>query len=111
MKRLPEKWRLIAQKVADQERITPEEGLLLFEEAELGYLGILANTIRERRHGDNTYFNRNFHIEPTNVCLYTCTFCSYSRLIKQRSDGWEYSLEEMSYRHYQVDHGGSIPEA
>lgn len=92
---LEEKWRAIAQKVADQERITPEEGLLLFEEAELGYLGILANTIRERRHGDHTYFNRNFHIEPTNVCLYTCSFCSYSRLIKQRSDGWEYSLEEI----------------
>ncbi|MGH1437169.1 MAG: aminofutalosine synthase MqnE [Lewinella sp.] len=89
------KWRAIAQKVADQERITPEEGQLLFEEAELGYLGVLANTIRERRHGDKTYFNRNFHIEPTNVCLYTCTFCSYSRLIKQRSDGWEYSLEEI----------------
>ena len=92
---LAEKWRLIAQKVADQERITPAEGVLLFEEAELGYLGVLANTIRERRHGDKTYFNRNFHIEPTNVCLYTCTFCSYSRLIKQRSDGWEYSLEEI----------------
>ncbi|WP_020535446.1 aminofutalosine synthase MqnE [Lewinella cohaerens] len=89
------KWRAIAQKVADQERITPEEGQLLFEEASLGYLGVLANTIRERRHGDKTYFNRNFHIEPTNVCLYTCTFCSYSRLIKQRSDGWEYSLEEI----------------
>jgi aminodeoxyfutalosine synthase len=89
------KWRAIAQKVADQERITPEEGQLLFEEAELGYLGVLANTIRERRHGDKTYFNRNFHVEPTNVCLYTCTFCSYSRLIKQRSDGWEYSLEEI----------------
>lgn len=89
------KWRAIAQKVADQERITPEEGQLLFEEAELGYLGVLANTIRERLHGDKTYFNRNFHIEPTNVCLYTCTFCSYSRLIKQRSDGWEYSLEEI----------------
>jgi aminodeoxyfutalosine synthase len=89
------KWRAIAQKVANQERITPEEGLLLFEEAELGYLGILANTIRERLHGDHTYFNRNFHVEPTNVCLYTCTFCSYSRLIKQRSDGWEYSLDDI----------------
>ncbi len=89
------KWRVIAQKVANQERITPEDGLLLFEEAELGYLGILANTIRERRHGDHTYFNRNFHVEPTNVCLYTCSFCSYSRLIKQRSDGWEYSLEDI----------------
>jgi aminodeoxyfutalosine synthase len=67
----------------------------LFNEASLGYLGILANYIRERKHGDNTYFNRNFHLEPTNVCLYTCTFCSYSRLIKKREEGWEYTLEEM----------------
>lgn len=87
--------RTIAQKVQQGERITPEEGLYLFEQGELGFVGALANAIRERKHGDNTYFNRNFHVEPTNVCLYTCTFCSYSRLIKQRSDGWEYTLDEI----------------
>lgn len=88
-------WRTIAEKVAEGERITPQEGQLLFEEGDLGYLGTLANTIRETRHGDQTYFNRNFHVEPTNVCLYTCTFCSYSRLIKQRSDGWEYTMDDI----------------
>ena len=87
--------RAIAQKVMDNQRITQEEGLLLFEEGELGYLGSLANYIREKRHGHHTYFNRNFHIEPTNVCIYTCKFCSYSRLIKQRSDGWEYTMDDM----------------
>lgn len=87
--------RAIAQKVMDNQRITEEEGLLLFEEGELGYLGSLANYIREKRHGHHTYFNRNFHIEPTNVCIYTCKFCSYSRLIKQRSDGWEYTMDDM----------------
>ncbi len=87
--------RQIAEKVLGEERITEAEGLLLFEKAELSYLGALANHIRERRHGDRTYFNRNFHVEPTNVCLYTCTFCSYSRLIKKREEGWEYSLEEI----------------
>lgn len=92
---LGEQWRTIAKKVAAQERISPEEGQLLFEEADLGYLGTLANAIREQRHGDHTYFNRNFHVEPTNVCLYTCTFCSYSRLIKQRTDGWEYTQDEI----------------
>lgn len=85
----------IAKKVFDKKRITPEEGLYLFEHASLGYLGTLANFIREERNGKNTYFNRNFHIEPTNVCIYTCTFCSYSRLIKERKDGWEYTLDEM----------------
>ncbi|WP_116106004.1 aminofutalosine synthase MqnE [Lewinella sp. IMCC34191] len=93
--RLAANLRSVAQKVERGERITPEEGLLLYEEAPLGYLGALANHIRERKHGDNTYFNRNFHIEPTNVCLYTCTFCSYSRRIKKREDGWEYTLEDM----------------
>jgi aminodeoxyfutalosine synthase len=88
-------WRMIAEKVANQERISAEEGQLLFEKGALGYLGTLANAVRERRHGDQTYFNRNFHVEPTNVCLYTCSFCSYSRLIKQRGDGWEYSLEDI----------------
>ncbi len=85
----------IAKKVFDKKRITPEEGLYLFEHASLGYLGTLANFIREEKNGKNTFFNRNFHIEPTNVCIYTCTFCSYSRLIKERKDGWEYTLDEM----------------
>ncbi|MEY4133940.1 MAG: aminofutalosine synthase MqnE [Saprospiraceae bacterium] len=91
---LPE-LRTIAGKVLRDERITPEEGVMLFEKAPLGYLGALANHRREKLHGDATYFNRNFHIEPTNVCIYTCTFCSYSRLIKQRGDGWEYTMDEM----------------
>jgi aminodeoxyfutalosine synthase len=85
----------IAEKIRDEARISEEEGLFLFEQAPLGYLGTLANHIRERKHGDHTFFNRNFHIEPTNVCIYTCTFCSYSRLIKQRSDGWELTMDDM----------------
>jgi aminodeoxyfutalosine synthase len=52
--------------------------------------------VRERKNGNKTYFNRNFHIEPTNLCIYTCKFCSYSRLIKQRGpESWEYTLEDM----------------
>jgi len=92
---LPTDLKHIAEKVLHGERITFDEGVLLFEKGELGYLGVLANYIREKRHGDNTYFNRNFHIEPTNLCVYDCKFCSYSRLIKERSEGWEYTMEEM----------------
>ena len=92
---LPTDLKHIAEKVIHGERITFDEGVLLFEKGELGYLGVLANYIREKRHGDNTYFNRNFHIEPTNLCVYDCKFCSYSRLIKERSEGWEYTMEEM----------------
>ena len=87
--------RAIAAKVSEGERISESEGLYLFEKADLGYLGVLANYVRESKHGDNTYFNRNFHLEPTNICVYTCTFCSYSRLIKKLSEVWEYTLEEM----------------
>ena len=85
----------IAEKIKTDQRITFDEGVLLYEKAELGYLGILANYIREKRHGNKTYFNRNFHIEPTNLCVYDCKFCSYSRLIKQKSEGWEYTMQEM----------------
>ncbi len=85
----------IALKVKNSERITPEEGLFLYETADLSYLGALANFIREKKHGHNTYFNRNFHMEPTNLCIYDCKFCSYSRLIKQRSEGWELTMDEM----------------
>ncbi|MEZ4952581.1 MAG: aminofutalosine synthase MqnE [Saprospiraceae bacterium] len=93
--KLSKELRAIASKVADNQRITAEEGLLLFQQADIGYLGTLANFIRESKHGDKTYFNRNFHIEPTNVCVYDCKFCSYSRLIKKRSEGWEYTMEDM----------------
>ncbi len=92
---LSEGLKSIAKKVIAQERITENEGVLLYEEATLSYLGILANHIRQSKHGNKTYFNRNFHMEPTNICLYTCTFCSYSRLIKKREEGWEYTLEDM----------------
>lgn len=85
----------IAEKVQREERISFDEGVYLYEHAELGYLGILANHIREKKHGDRTYFNRNFHIEPTNVCVYDCKFCSYSRMIKQKEEGWEMSIDEM----------------
>jgi aminodeoxyfutalosine synthase len=85
----------IAQKVKNNERINDEEGLLLFEKGSLSFVGALANFIRERLHGDKTYFNRNFHIEPTNVCVFSCNFCSYSRLYAHREDGWELSIAQM----------------
>ncbi|WP_257668195.1 aminofutalosine synthase MqnE [Parapedobacter tibetensis] len=94
-KRLGNELQTIASKVYHGERISEEDGVLLYERGDLGYLGVLANFIREKRHGDITYFNRNFHIEPTNLCVYDCKFCSYSRLIKQREDGWEATMDEM----------------
>jgi aminodeoxyfutalosine synthase len=85
----------IAKKVLNDVRITKEDGIYLYEKADLAFLGVLANYVREKKNGDNTYFNRNFHLEPTNICLYTCTFCSYSRNMKKREEGWEYTHDEM----------------
>ncbi len=85
----------IAEKVVNKQRISYDEGVYLFENGSLAYLGTMANYVRESKHGDNTYFNRNFHIEPTNICLYTCTFCSYSRLMKKRDEGWEYTHDDI----------------
>lgn len=85
----------IADKVYNGQRISDEEGLYLFEHGSLAFVGALANYIREQKHGNITYFNRNFHIEPTNACVYSCHFCSYSRLYAHRDEAWELSLEQM----------------
>lgn len=86
---------IISEKVYNNERITDAEGLYLFENASLGFVGALANYIREKMHGDITYFNRNFHMEPTNACIYSCHFCSYSRLYAHREEAWELNMQEM----------------
>lgn len=87
----------IYNKVLNKERITPEEGTYLFYNAELSHLGTLANYIREKRHGNKTYFNKNFHIEPTNICVFDCKFCSYSRFLREKDeyDAWELSEEDI----------------
>ncbi len=85
----------IAEKVLNQQRLSDEEGVLLFEKGELGFVGALANHVALKMHSNKVYFNRNFHIEPTNVCVFTCNFCSYSRLYKNRDEGWELSMEQM----------------
>jgi len=85
----------IADKVYAGQRLSKEDGMLLFEKADLSFVGALANYVREKLHGDTVYFNRNFHIEPTNVCVFTCNFCSYSRVYAHREEGWELSIDDM----------------
>jgi aminodeoxyfutalosine synthase len=86
--------RLIADKVIGNIRITPEDGLLLFKEADLSLLGLLAGVVRRKLNGNFAWFNHNFHIEPTNKCIYNCRFCSYHRP-DEDPESWEYSHEEM----------------
>ena len=85
----------IGEKIINQKRLTEADGLTLFEKGNLPFVGALANHVRERLHGNKTYFNRNFHIEPTNVCVFSCSFCSYSRLYAHRDEGWELSQQQM----------------
>jgi len=85
----------IGNKVIHNERISFNEGVYLFEKASLPFVGALANWKRESLHGDTTYFNKNFHIEPTNVCVFSCKFCSYSKLYAHKEEGWELTIDQM----------------
>ena len=85
----------IGYKIINGQRLSFDDGVHLFEKAPLPYVGALSNWVREQRHGNITYFNRNFHIEPTNVCVFSCAFCAYSRLYAHRDEGWELSTQQM----------------
>jgi aminodeoxyfutalosine synthase len=69
----------IASKVARGGRLSREEGLRLFRAPYLAAVGALANMVRERLHGDRTYYIVNRHINYTNVCVNRCRFCAFSR--------------------------------
>ena len=88
---------LIGEKILNHQRISFDEGVLLFEKGSLSYLGALANWVRDQKHGNKTYFNRNFHIEPTNVCVFSCQFCAYSKLYAHKEEGWELSIDQMMH--------------
>ncbi len=84
----------IAEKVNANKRISPEEGLMLYKEADLPLLGILASAVKKRLTGNQAFFNHNFHIEPTNKCVYNCRFCSYHKP-EGDPESWEYSHEQI----------------
>ncbi len=84
---------LIADKVMANSRLAPDEGLWLFEHAELGWLGMLAEVVRQRKNGNQVFYIRNFHIEPTNVCVNRCRFCSFSHHFSKEQ--WELSVDQI----------------
>lgn len=94
IERLPEGQQKIAVKILQGERIGTEEGISLYNEFELPVLGMLANYVREKINSNYVYFNRNIHLEPTNICIHNCLFCSYSRKVNQEG-AWEFSIEEI----------------
>lgn len=85
----------IIEKVVQNERINNCDALELYQSNELPLLSLLSNLVRKRKNQQNTYFNKNIHIEPTNYCVYNCKFCSYRK--KSGEDGgWEHSIEAIT---------------
>jgi aminodeoxyfutalosine synthase len=84
----------IEAKVHRGERLTFEDGVALFREPNLLKVGLLANSVREKRHGDRTYFNKNMRIEVTNVCVASCLFCSFAKLEEHMPGAHTMTTEE-----------------
>lgn len=84
----------IAAKIRRGERIDRADALVLWNDAPLALMGLLATEIKEQKSGRSVFYNRNFHIEPTNVCLFNCRFCSYKKPADS-PEAWNYSLEEI----------------
>jgi aminodeoxyfutalosine synthase len=87
----------IADKVRAGERLSFDDGLHLDRHADLFTLGELANLVRERKNGNVTYYNVNQHLNPTNVCVYRCTFCSFRADLKSPK-GYVMSDEQILHR-------------
>lgn len=84
----------IADKVRRAERIDDTEAELLWRRAPLWLLGELAIAAKRRVSGDKVYYNRNFHIEPTNRCVFNCRFCSYRRPAGS-PEAWDYTMDQI----------------
>ena len=87
----------ISDAVRRGERITTEEAKILWTEAPLWLLGELASERKRQASGDAVYYNRNVHLEPTNICLFNCEFCSFRRR-EGDPDAWYMSLDEIEAR-------------
>jgi aminodeoxyfutalosine synthase len=80
-------------KVMAGERLTHDDGVRLLRSRELMAVGALANVVRERKNGDDAFFVRNMHLNPTNVCTVDCKFCGFYRPYRDKSQGWSWTVE------------------
>jgi aminodeoxyfutalosine synthase len=87
----------ILHKVQKGERLSREDGILLYRTPNLTGVGYLANLVRERKHGAKTYFVRNQHINYTNICNKFCKFCSFYAK-KGGPAPYQMTLEEVRHR-------------
>ena len=76
-------------------RVGFEEALSLYENTDMNLISRLASEIREEINGNRVYYNRNFHLEPSNVCLHRCTFCSYRRESDQEAGAWSMDINDI----------------
>jgi aminodeoxyfutalosine synthase len=81
-------------KVQGAERLSREDGLLLFETRDLHGVGRLADAAKSRRHGDRVFFVMNRYVNPTNVCVLSCSFCDFARK-KGEAGAFENSIEDV----------------
>jgi aminodeoxyfutalosine synthase len=85
----------IAERVRAGDSLDLDDGVFLYRYPDLLAVGALANEVRERLHGDDTFFNVNFHINPTNVCVADCKFCSFARLEPDAPAAYTMSVDEV----------------
>jgi aminodeoxyfutalosine synthase len=84
----------IAEKILQGIRISEAEGLHLYEKTETGILAVLANHVRQKLNDSKVFYIKNIHLEPTNICVYNCRFCSFSRK-KDETGSWLYPNNEI----------------
>jgi len=98
--------RSITEKVEAAERISFDDGLFLDEQVDVLTLGRLANVIRERKNGDYAYYNTNVHLNPTNVCVYRCTFCAFRADLKA-DKAYEFTDDMIRHRVLEAKEAGA----
>ncbi len=96
----------IRDKVEAGQRLSFDDGLFLDEHADLFTLGELANLVRERKNGNFAYYNVNTHLNPTNVCVYRCTFCAFRADLKSPK-GYVMTDEQILERAAEADRAGA----
>ena len=85
----------ILRKIEHGERLSKEDAMRLLDCDNLSLLAELADVKRRQINGKKVYFNQNFHIEPSNVCVHRCRFCSYRRCSEDEEGAWTLSMEQM----------------
>jgi aminodeoxyfutalosine synthase len=96
----------IREKVEAGQRLSFDDGVFLAEEADLFTLAELANRVRERKNGNYAYYNVNTHLNPTNVCVYRCTFCAFRADLKSPK-GYVMTDEQILERAAEADRRGA----